>query len=560
MWLDRRSAQRSQRLAITLCWARGAMESVGIHGFELIILLLMIAVVALASLAKKLATPYPIVLVIGGLIISFVPGVPKVALNPDIVFLVILPPLFFSSAYVTSWRAFRYNLVSISMLAFGLVGFTVAGVAAASRMLLPGFTWRSGLVLGSVVSPTDAIAATSIADRLGLPKQVVDVLEGESLVNDASGLLALEFATALLVSGRKPGLGAGTLQLLYLVFGSIAIGLLAGRIIRWLETRIEDAAIEITMSLIAPYLAYLAAESAHSSGVLATVACGMYLGHHRSLYLSTAARLTGEAVWNTLTFILNGIVFILIGLQLPYLLPAVREAGLGRMIAYGLALSGVLILLRLIWMYPGAEVAYQIRHKLLHQDNKRADPRAIFIVGWTGMRGVVALAAAIALPDVLDNGRPFPHRELMIFLTFCVIFVTLVLQGLTLPAVIRKMGLAGTAVRNTNDKQARRAMIDAALAYLEHSRESDDPEFDSIYGDLIRFQQRRREVIEAEGEEQHPTAREHMERYRELARKIRQVQRATILHLRNEGEIDDEVMRRLERELDLVETRFSSEQ
>jgi len=534
------------------------METVGIHGLELVVLLLMIAIVALASLAKKLDTPYPIILVIGGLIISFVPGVPKVALNPDIVFLVILPPLFFSSAYVTSWRAFRYNIVSITMLAFGLVGFTVAGVAAASRLLLPGFTWRTGLVLGAVVSPTDAIAATSIAERLNLPKQIVDVLEGESLVNDASGLLALEFATALLVSGRKPGVAAGTLQLLYLVFGSIVIGLVAGRIIRWLETRIDDAAIEITMSLIAPYFAYLGAESAHSSGVLATVVCGMYLGHYRSLYLSTAARLTGEAVWNTLTFILNGIVFILIGLQLPYLLPVVREAGLGRMIGYGLALSAVLILLRLLWMYPGAEVAYQIRHKLLHQDNKRANPRAIFIVGWTGMRGVVALAAAIALPDVLDNGQPFPHRGLIIFLTFCVIFVTLVLQGLTLPAVIRKMGLAGTAAGNASDEQARRAMIDAALAYLEHSRETDNPEFEPVYTDLIRFQERRRELIEADGVEQQPTAREHMERYRELSRQVRRVQRATILHMRNQGEIDDELMRRMERELDLVEVRFSS--
>ncbi|HTZ74551.1 MAG TPA: cation:proton antiporter, partial [Candidatus Aquilonibacter sp.] len=224
----------------------------------------------------------------------------------------------------------------------------------------------------------------------------------------------------------------------------------------------------------------------------------------------------------------------------------------------GLALSAVLILLRLLWMYPGAEVAYQIRHKLLHQDNKRANPRAIFIVGWTGMRGVVALAAAIALPDVLDNGQPFPHRGLIIFLTFCVIFVTLVLQGLTLPAVIRKMGLAGTAAGNASDEQARRAMIDAALAYLEHSRETDNPEFEPVYTDLIRFQERRRELIEADGVEQQPTAREHMERYRELSRQVRRVQRATILHMRNQGEIDDELMRRMERELDLVEVRFSS--
>jgi CPA1 family monovalent cation:H+ antiporter len=498
-------------------------------------------------------------MVIGGLIISFFPHVPKVALNPDMVFLIILPPLLFSSAYVTSWRAFRFNLVSITMLAFGLVGFTVAGVAAASRWLLPGFTWRSGLVLGAVVSTTDAIAATSIAQRLGLPKRITDILEGESLVNDASGLLALEYATALLVSGRTPGLERGFLQLLYLVFGSIAIGLVAGKVIRLLETHIEDAAIEITMSLIAPYFAYLAAESAHASGVMATVACGMYLGHHSSLYLSTGARLTGEAVWNTLTFILNGFVFILIGFQLPYILPVVREAGLERMIGYGLLLSIVLILLRMIWMFPGAEVAYQIRRRLLHQEVTRANPKSIFVVGWTGMRGVVALAAAIALPNMLENGRPFPHREVMIFLTFCVILVTLVLQGLTLPHVIRRLGLAGTAENNIDEEQARRAMVEAALAYLEHSRDSDDPRFEPLYDDMIRVQERRRLLIDADASGgQHKTGREHLERYRDISRQVRAVQRATVLHMRNEGEIDDEVMRRLERELDLVEERFSS--
>ena len=532
------------------------MEAAGIHGIELILLLLMILVVALAALAKRLDTPYPIVMVIGGLIISFLPHVPKVALNPDMVFLVILPPLLFSSAYVTSWRAFRFNLVSIAMLAFGLVGFTVAGVAAASRWLLPGFTWRTGLVLGAVVSTTDAIAATSIAQRLGLSKRITDILEGESLVNDASGLLALEYATALVVSGRTPGLAQGVLQLLYLVFGSIAIGLVAGKLIRLLEARIEDAAIEITISLIAPYFAYLGGESAHASGVLATVACGMYLGHHSSLYLSTGARVTGEAVWNTLTFILNGFVFILIGFQLPYLLPMVREAGLARMLRDGLLLSAVLILLRIAWMYPGAEVSYRIRRRFLRQKLERANPRAIFIVGWTGMRGVVSLAAAIALPDVLKDGRPFPHREVIIFLTFCVIFVTLVLQGITLPTLIRRLGLAGAAGKNPDEEQARRAMIEAAVAYLEHSRDEDDPELRALYGELIGFQNRRRGLLDV-GESDGKSAR-RSERYLALLSRVRAVQRATILHMRDQGEIDDETMRRLERELDLIEVRFST--
>jgi Na+/H+ antiporter len=529
----------------------------GIHGVELILLLLVILVVALAALAKRLDIPYPIIMVIGGLIISFLPHVPAVPLNPDMIFLVILPPLLFSSAYVTSWRAFRFNLASISMMAFGLVGFTVFGVAAAAKWLLPGFSWRSGLVLGAVVSTTDAIAATSIAQKLGLPKRITEVLEGESLVNDASGLLALEYATALLVSGSSPGIWKGTLQLLWLVVGSIAIGLLAGKVVRLFETRIEDASIEITMTLIAPYFAYLAGESAHASGVLATVVCGMYLGHESSMYFSTGARLTGDAVWKTLTFILNGFVFILIGFQLPHILPAVSAERLGRMIWYGLLLSVVLILLRLIWVYPGAELAYQIRKRYLHHKEPRANPKAIFIVGWTGMRGVVCLAAAIALPNALANGRPFPHREVMIFLTFCVIFVTLVLQGLTLPTLIRRLGLAGAGGKEADEQLARRAMIDAALAYLEHSKE-DDPGSETVYKEMIGFHRRRRSLLETSDGDDGRASEENRERYRELLTRVRGVQRATILHMRNLGEIDDEVMRRLERELDLTEVRYSS--
>ena len=233
----------------------------GVYSIEHIVLLLMVLVVALAAAAKRLKIPYPIVLVVGGLILSLFPHGPHIELNPELVFLVILPPLLFAAAFVTSWRDFRYNLVSIAMLAFGLVGFTVFVVAVASRWILPGFDWRMGLVLGAVVSTTDAIAATSIAQRLGLPKRITDVIEGESLVNDATGLLALEFTTALLVTGHTPSLAEGVGRLLYLVFGSIAIGLLVGKVIYLVELKINDASIEITISMIAPYLAYLTARA-----------------------------------------------------------------------------------------------------------------------------------------------------------------------------------------------------------------------------------------------------------------------------------------------------------
>ena len=387
------------------------MEATGIHSVEFIFLLLLLFVAGLAALAKRFQTPYPIILVIGGLILSFFPRVPHVALNPDIVFLVILPPLLFSSAFVTSWRDFRYNLVSISMLALGLVLFTVRGIASISQWMLPGFDFRLGLVLGAVVCTTDAIAATSIAKRLGLPKRITDVIEGESLVNDASGLLALEFAVALLVSGHIPGPVERGERLIYLIASSIVIGLIIGKLIYYFETKIDDARIEITITLIAPYLAYLAAESAHSSGVLATVVCGLYLGHKSSLYLSIGARLNGYAVWDMLTFILNGFVFILLGLQLPYVLEGIHEYSIGRLLVLGSTFSAVVIILRMVWVYPGALVSNFIRRRLLHQPEPFPNPRAILVLGWTGMRGVVALAARDFPPRISERWLAFSAAQ-----------------------------------------------------------------------------------------------------------------------------------------------------
>ncbi|HUJ30332.1 MAG TPA: Na+/H+ antiporter [Candidatus Acidoferrum sp.] len=533
------------------------MESAAIHNVELVFLLLLFFVAGLAALAKRLRTPYPIVLVIGGLILSFLPHAPRVELNPNIVFLVILPPLVFSSAFFTSWRDFRYNLVSISMLAFGLVGFTVLGVAAACRWILPGFDWRMGLVLGAVVSTTDAIAATSIAKRVGLPKRIVDILEGESLANDATGLLALQFTVGLLVSGHTPGFTEGAGRLVYLVLASIVIGLIIGRLIYFFESKIDDASIEVTLSLLAPYLAYLAAEGVHSSGVLSTVACGLYLGNKSSFYFSRGARLRVEAVWDTLTFVLNGIVFILIGLQLPYVLGE-SAAHLGRALWLGLLFSAAVILLRISWVFPGAWIANLIRRRLLRQPEPLPNPRAVFVVAWTGMRGVIALAAAMSLPELLADGSPFPHRGLMIFLTFCVIFVTLVLQGLTLPPLIRWLKLGSAGGRNTEEEAARRAMAEASLAYLEHAREGDSPEAGPVYEELIRLQRRRLDLLEEKQPEDGAYSREEFERFRRLSAQVRSIQRASLLNLRNHNEINDEVMRKLEREIDILEARAAA--
>jgi monovalent cation/hydrogen antiporter len=520
---------------------------------ELVFLLLLLFVAVFGAMASRLRTPYPIVLVIAGLLLGFVPGIPRIILDPDIIFFVVLPPLLYSAAWRVPWREFSYNLVSIFSLAFGLVTFTVLGVAEAAQRFLPGFDWRMGFALGAVVAPTDAIAATSIARRIGLPQRIVDILEGESLVNDASALLALEFGIAMLVHGQTATVASGLLRLAYLAVVGLAVGLLIGAIVNWIEHRIDDAPIEIALSILTPYAAYLAADSIRASGVLAVVACGLYLSRRSSGFFSPGVRLQANAVWDSLTFILNGLVFIFIGLQLPYVLEGALDHNLRELLMYGAFFSAFLIMLRLIWMFPGARLSYFIRRRVLHQRERLPPARQIFIVGWTGMRGVISLAAAIALPHTLANGEPFEQRHLIIFLAFSVILVTLVLQGLTLPPLIRALGLVGVTSRNTEEEEARRAILKAALRRLDSLRESEGAEFAKVFDDL-ELHYRDRLAILTEEEADIRSARHR--RFVELSRELLQVERRTAIRLRNEGHINDELLRQLERELDLAEARF----
>ena len=533
------------------------MQASGIHAFELVLLLLLVFVVLFAALARKLQTPYPIVLVIAGLLLSFIPGIPKITLNPDVVFLVVLPPLLYNGAWLTPWREFKFNFVSIFLLAFGLVGFTVAGVAGTAKWVFAGFDWRLGFVLGAVVATTDAIAATAIAKRVGLPQGVVDVLEGESLLNDATGLLALEFGVAIVVTGETPTLGSGLLRLSYLIVAAVALGLVLGVIVESIHRRIDDAPIEITMSIIVPYAVYLAAEAIHSSGVLAVVACGLYMSRHSSHFFSPSVRMQAWAVWDSLTFVLNGLVFMLIGLQLPFVLAGIREYSFRALVEYGALFSGILILLRMIWMFPGAYLANFIRRRLLHQDVKLPSARQIFVVGWTGMRGVLALAAALSLPETLADGTAFPQRNLIIFLTFCVILVTLVLQGLTLPPLIRALGLAGATGHKEEEAEARRVMVEAALAYLEQARLKDGDEFAAIYHEIEQRYKNRLTNLIGQDDQGVAADRHAYARYLELSRSLLGTERQTALKLRGDGRINDEVLRKVEHELDLTETRLS---
>ena len=518
---------------------------------EFVFLLLLFFMVVFGILARKVGTPYPIIMVVGGLLLSFVPAIPDFTLNPDLIFLVVLPPLLYSSAWTTSWRDFRYNIVGISFLAFGLVAFTVIGVAIAAPRVFPGFDWRLGLVLGSIVAPTDAIAATSIARRVGLPGRIVDILEGESLINDASGLLALEFAIGILVHERIPTVSGGLLTLAWLTVGGIAIGLAIGWFVDRFERRIDDAPIEVTLSILVPYATYLVAQSVHASGVLAVVSCGLFLSRRSDSFFSPAVRLGAWSFWQSFTFILNGLVFVLIGLQFPTVRASIHSYRLSTLLVYGAIFSALLILLRLAWVFPATHLSYWIRRRFLHQNEPTPEARRVFVVGWTGMRGVVSLAAALALPTVLRDGSPFPHRGMIVFLTFCVIFVTLVLQGLTLPPLIRLLGLAGGAGPDCEELEARRIVTQAALSHLEDAVARDRDQFSEVYEDLSRHYHHRLLSLKVNTDPNEVT--DHG-RHVALSLEALRVERETAVRLRNEGRINDLVLRRIERELDLNES------
>jgi monovalent cation/hydrogen antiporter len=345
--------------------------------------------------------------------------------------------------------------------------------------------------------------------------------------------------------------------MLWLVAGGIAIGFLAAFIIYKVSLEITDSPVEITLSLATPYLAYLAAEGIHASGVLAVVVCGLYLGRKNSEVLSINARLEGTAVWKTLEFGLNGIVFILMGLQLPIVLTGIDNHSPIRLIRYGVRFAILVIALRMLWVFPGAVIGSWIRRNWLHQDVPYPRAKQVFIVGWTGMRGVLSLAAAISLPTVLQDGSPFPQRNLIIFLTFSVIFATLVLQGLTLPGTIRKLGLSVKSSRAMEEQRARLVIVNTVLDYLKDLSRQAKADHAAIYEDLTRHYQVRATLITARGEHMLPEREIALARYeRNVAQELRALERSTAVSLRNEDRINDELLRTLERELDLIEARF----
>ena len=532
------------------------ISGTGIQAVQSVFLMLLVFVAMFAGLARRLKVPYPILLVVAGLLVSFVPGMPRIGFNPDLVFVVFLPPLLYSAAWTLSWREFQRSFVSIAMLAVGLVLFTVVGLALASGSLLPGFDWRSGVLLGAVVAATDAIAATSIARRVGLPQKIVEILEAESLVNDGTGLLALQFGLTMLVTGRTPSIVEGVGRLFFLTGGGVLIGLAIGVVVAWFERWVDDGPIEIVISILVPYAAYIICDRAHASGVIAVIACSMYMSRQSPQYMSPQVRLQTAAVWDALTFILNGIVFVLIGLQLPYVVGQIGGMSHEVLLEYGVGFSVVMIIVRMVWVYGETYIAYAIRRWIHKVKVVEPNPRTVFVIGWGGMRGVLSLAAAVSLPYALPNGRTFPQRSMIIYLAFCLIVTTLVFQGLTLPWLIRKLGLSESERMNDEEQEARRILLREALVHLDRKR-SRSRDQAGIYSELIGSYQRRLDALPAEREEPIQGLVDHASR-QEAILSVLQVERETLIRLRDEGRIDDEVMRTLQRELDLTESRMHS--
>lgn len=526
----------------------------GIHTAEVTVLILIVLVALLTVFAHRLKMPYPIVLVLGGLVLSFIPAVPHVSLSPTFVFLVVLPPLLFASALNTGWREFRYNLVSISMLGFGLVGLTVVSVAFVAHLFIPDFDWRVGAVLGAVLSTTDAIAVAAIARRVGMPHHLLQLIEGESLVNDASGLLAFQFTVALVASGEIPTLGHGVKEFGWLIVGGVAAGLLVAVVVNWSERAIHETALQLLVSVATPYFTYLLGEAIHSSGVLAVVACGLYLGRTRSASLTSEARLESRALWNTIDFAINSVIFIVVGLQLPTILEGMRQLPWTLLIGGAVFISAVVIGLRMFWIFPGAWFADFLRRSVFHQDVRPTTARELVVVGWSGLRGVLTLAVALSLPVVTDNGEPFPHRSTIIFFAFSVILATLVGQGLTLPPLLRWLGVCETEDDRDEERAALKVLLEAALKALKERPPVDD-ENEAQAADLLkRYYRQRLHGLSASDDDKGAVDLDR--KYQDLYYELRLVERKKIMDLRQEGRFRESTLRDLEKDLDLADLRW----
>jgi CPA1 family monovalent cation:H+ antiporter len=511
----------------------------------------------LLAIADRFKLPSPVLLVAAGLSLAFIPSLPSFVFNPEVVFLLFLPPVLYDAASHTSWHDFKAEIKPITTLAIALVFFTTVAVAIASYLLIPGFNWPMAFVLGAIVSPPDAVAATGIIKGLGLNKRVVTILQGESLVNDASALIAYRFAVIAMSTGSFLLWQAG-LTFLILVTGGIAVGTVVGYLIIVIHKRIlNNSIISTSLTIVTPFIAYLIAEFFHTSGVLAVVSTGLMISWRAPEIFSYHTRIRNRAVWDTAIFLLNGFIFILIGLQLPFILGDLAEYNAGELVVYGLLVSGVTVAVRVLWVFSAA---YSPLGKT--SGSKDTDPHGdnwknVLIVAWTGTRGVVSLATALALPLTLTNGNTFPQRSLILFLSFVVIFVTLVVQGLSLPLLIRLLGVKPNPDQTDEERELRLTIANSSLNYI-------DNELNVTLNDQLKSQIRKPHIeviamlskqVLTHGNEEITTdaSAKTLPATLIAQQSIHRFQRQLLITFHKEGTFNQATIRRLERELDHAE-------
>jgi Na+/H+ antiporter len=515
---------------------------------------LFAALAVVVTLAGRTTLPEPVLLVAVGLAVALIPGLPEIELDPELTLALFLPPLLYWAALHTDVRDLRSNLRPISLLAIGLVLVTTAAVAVLAHAVL-GLPWAVAVVLGAIVSPPDPVAAVAVSGRIGLPRRLITILEGEGLLNDATALVTYRVAVAAAVSGGF-SLGQTGVELVLSAVGGTAIGLAVGWVGSRILRRVAEAAVENTIKLLLPYLAWLAAERVHASGVVAVLACGLLMARNWAA-ISSRARLQARQLWDWLVFILEGLSFLLIGLQLRTVIEGIEGRSLADLAWAALLLNLVVIAVRLAWVFPASWLPR------LSASVRERDPypgwRAVAVVGWAGMRGVVSLALALAIPTSVDGGGPFPHRNLVIFLGFSVIVVTLVGQGLTLPLVIRRLGVeAPEEEAGADPRHVLGRLSEVALDRLDAL----DPEADGVPAELVdrlRARYRARLAHLDQQEDDGGDRRGGGDAYAELVGRLLRAQREELARLRDEGAITPEVARKLDHDLDLEEARMDRE-
>lgn len=525
----------------------------------------MAILITLTAIANNRKLPYPVLLVVAGLIIGFVPQLPDLAMDPDIVFVIILPPLLYDAASKTSWHEFRSSIRPISALAITLVFFTTVAVAVTAHYCIPGFSWPLSFVLGAVVSPPDAVAASGIIKGLGLNKKVITILEGESLVNDASALIAYRYAVTAVTTGTFVFWKAG-LQFLLVAGGGIIIGIVLGYLFVLAHKKIENnPLVETSLTLLAPFVAYLAAEQFHMSGVLAVVSTGLVISWKAPEVFTYQTRMRTRVVWDTLVFLLHGFVFIMIGLQLPFIIKNLGNYPFSEILGYGLLISGVTIVVRIIWVFAGVHWKnfFQRRKKgtdAIVDENPDSTWKNVLVVAWTGTRGVISLAAALALPLLLDDGTAFPKRNSIIFLAFVVIFVTLVVQGLSLPLLIRLLKIKPQDNTAEEEKEIQLYLATNTLNFIGQDLPLDNKlqeqlrkKYEVLINNLSK-EIRRHKKAKRNDQPLKPAPPDEMVNAQLEINKFR---REILLKLHKEGHFSDAALKQVEREMDIDELKLN---